>query len=224
MRLPLITLSILTAVSTAAAEPSVRATATPTYDMGFRVGGYGFKREGDNRAGEGWTECRMNGLGVFGSRAIHGPVFIEAGLDLYTSADGPIAGAEMDLPIDRMSGIFTIAGGARTRFSSRFGAFVQIGAGVEVTRVAVPYGENETIRDTKTLPTGFVGFGLDVRLGKKTFLGINLRTHAMGNFNYSRDELEQRDEWGFIPPDKGVVFDASLDFAAQGQFFVRRDL
>jgi hypothetical protein len=217
MRSIVITLSVLVAAP-AAAEP------TPTYDMGFRVGGYGFKREGDSRPGEGWTECRMNGLGVFASRALRGPLFIELGVDLYTSAEFPLPASEMDLPIDRMSGIVGVAGGARTQFTSRLRGFVQLGGGVEITRVAVPYGEDETIRDTKTMPAGFLGVGLDIRLGKQTYVGANLRTLMMGNFNYKRSELEQRDDWGFIAPDKDVVFDASLDFAAQGQFYLRRDL
>jgi hypothetical protein len=223
MRLPVI-LSLL-AASTAAAEPAPPAASTQaTYDMGFRVGGYGFKREGDSRPGAGWTECRMNGVGVFASRALRGPLFVEAGLDLYTSADFPLPADSMDLPIDRMSGLVGVSGGARTSFTSRLRGFVQLGGGLELTRVAVPYGEDETIRDTKTMPAGFLGVGMDIRIGSKTHVGATFRTLMMGNFNYKRSELEQRDDWGFIAPDKDVVFDASLDFAAQGQFYLRRDL
>lgn len=46
----------------------------------------------------------------------------------------------------------------------------------------------------------------------------------MGNFDYSRAELEQKQAWGFTTPSPEVVFDASLGFAAQGQFYVRHDL
>lgn len=81
---------------TAAADPE-SAPAAParggepaTYDVGFRVGGYGFKREGDHTPGSGWTECRMNGVGVFATRALPGPLFLEAGLDMYASADFPL--------------------------------------------------------------------------------------------------------------------------------------
>ncbi|MEJ7601975.1 MAG: hypothetical protein WKG01_29030 [Kofleriaceae bacterium] len=73
-----------TATADPMAEPTrapvaVRATAVqPTYDIGFRVGGYGFRREGDTRPGAGWTECRMSGIGAFASRTVVGPVFVEA--------------------------------------------------------------------------------------------------------------------------------------------------
>src|SRR6187402_3416747 len=85
------------APSAAAAAPARPAT----YDLGVRIGGYGFKREGDDRPGEGWTECRMNGIGVFASRSLVGPLFVEAGLDMYASIDIPPESAAMDLPIDR---------------------------------------------------------------------------------------------------------------------------
>src|SRR5262245_22057613 len=68
--------------SHAYADP-VRPTAPhrdATYDVGVRIGGYGFRREGDT-SDEGWTECRMGGVGVFASRSLTGPVFLEAGLD-----------------------------------------------------------------------------------------------------------------------------------------------
>jgi hypothetical protein len=195
------------------------AAAEPVYDMGARIGGYGFRREGDNSS-EGWTECQMGGIGVFGSRSFAGPLFVEAAIDAYTSRG---EGLESDLPISRMSGFATVAGGARTDITSWLRGYVQVGGGLELTRVSVPYGE-ETIRDTKAMPMGFVGVGAEFRVGKKTYFGMNVRTNAMGNFNYKREDLEMKQDWGFTQPDKGEVFDDSLDFSAQGQFFVRRDL
>ena len=198
----------------------VKRAEPAMYDFGARVGGYGFRREGDN-SDEGWTECQMGGVGVFASRRLPGALFVEAGLDAYTSRN---EGLPTDLPISRMSGIATIAGGARTSFTSWLRGFAPLGAGVELTRVSVPYGEDETIRDTQVMPTGFIGFGVDVRLGKKTYFGMNLRTHLMGNFNYKREDLEMNEAWGFTTPGEDEVFDASVDFAAQGQFYLRRDL
>ena len=64
----------------AAAEPSLSAAADPTYSVGVRVGGYGFRREGASGS-DAWSQCRMNGLGVFAHRALRGPLFVEAGLD-----------------------------------------------------------------------------------------------------------------------------------------------
>lgn len=221
MRSLLLALPVLLSSSAGFADGvTARSDAPAMYDLGARVGGYGFRREGDN-SDEGWTECQMGGVGVFASRRLPGPLFVEAGVDAYTSRG---EGLPEDLPISRMSGIATLAAGARADFTSRLRGFVQLGGGVELTRVSVPYGEDQTIRDTKVLPTGFIGFGLDVRLGAKTYLGMQLRTHAMGNFNYKREELEMKEAWGFTTPSEDTVFDASLDFAAQGQFYVRRDL
>jgi hypothetical protein len=221
MRSLLVALLLVPQLASADTDKVVaKSSSEAMYDVGMRIGGYGFRREGDN-SDEGWTECQMGGIGVFASRKVTGPIFIEAGIDAYTSRGD---GLPEDLPIDRMSGIATIAGGARTNFTSWLRGFVQLGGGLELTRVSVPYGEEETIRDTKVMPTGFIGFGVDVRLGKKTYFGMNLRTHAMGNFNYKREELEMKEGWGFTTPSEDTVFDASLDFAAQGQFYVRRDL
>lgn len=218
--------------STAAAEPEaapaapniVRAAARPaTYDLGVRIGGYGFRRDGDARPGDEWSECRMNGLGVFASRALPGPLFVEAGLDMYSSIEPTGDAAAMDLPIDRTSGLFSVAGGVRTQLAPWLRGYLQLGAGVELTRVSVPYGD-DTIRDTKAMPEGFFGFGADLRIARRTYLGAAFRTLMMGNFDYTRAELDQKQEWGFSTPDAAVVFDASLGFAAQGQFYLRRDL
>jgi hypothetical protein len=222
MRQLLLALPVLLVSQVASADEAtvVKRAEPAVYDVGARIGGYGFRREGDN-SDEGWTECQMGGIGVFASRRLPGPLFVEAGLDAYTSRN---EGLPEDLPISRMSGLATVAAGARTNFTSWLRGFVQLGGGVELTRVSVPYGEDETIRDTKVMPTGFIGFGVDIRLGKRTYFGMNIRTHMMGNFNYKREELEMEEAWGFTTPSEDQVFDASLDFAAQGQFFIRRDL
>ena len=206
------------------AAPSVSAAArAPAYDLGIRIGGYGFRREGDARSGEGWTECRMNGFGVFASRAVRGPVFVEAGLDMYSSIEPTAEAAAMDLPIDRTSGLVSVAAGVRTHVAPWLRGYLQLGAGVELTRVSVPYGD-DTVRDTKVLPEGFFGAGFDLRVARRTYLGASLRTLLMGNFDYTRAELDQKQGWGFSTPDAAVVFDASLGFAAQGQFYLRREL
>ncbi len=206
---------------------TVLAVAAPaaadSYDLGLRVGGYGFKREGDNRPGEGWSECRMNGVGVFAGRSLgRGPLFVEAGLDFYSSADGPIAAEPTDLPVDRMSGLASAAIGARTTVWSWMRAYVQLGAGIEVTRVSVPYGD-QRIRDTKAMPDGFIGAGIDLRIARGTYFGATFRTLVMGNFDYDRERLDMNAGW-VAAPSSADVFDASPDLAAQGQFYVRRDL
>jgi hypothetical protein len=222
MRIGLAVLSTFLA-STAFAEPTeapaVTTSAGPTYELGVRIGGYGFRREGDPRPGEGWTECRMNGLGVFGTRTLPGPFFVEAGLDMYSSAD---VTNEMDLPIDRTSGLLSGAIGVRTQVASWLRAYVQVGAGMELTKVSVPYGD-ERIRDTKALPEGFFGIGADLKIWKGTHIGATFRTLVMGSFDYDKSHLDPDGGW-VAAPTSDEVFSPSTGVAAQGQFYIRRDL
>jgi hypothetical protein len=197
------------------------ALAEPATDVGFRVGGYGFHREGDQSA-DSWTECRMNGVGVFASRDVRGPAFVEAGLDAYVSQAFPTPSPETDLPIDRMSGLVSVAAGARTQLGSRLRGYVQLGAGVELTKVSVPYGDGKTVRDSKVMPEGFFGVGLDLRVAKGTYVGASFRTLVMGNFDYDPARIEMESAW--VAPQPDVVFDASPDLANQGQFYIRRNL
>ena len=201
---------------------TARAAPARAYELGVRVGGYGFRREGDTRPGEGWTECRMNGIGVFGTRALTGPLFIEAGLDFYSTADAPLPGAEGDLPVDRMSGLVSTALGARTHLAAWARAYVQLGVGVELTRVSVPYGD-QRIRDSQALPEGFFGAGLDLKVGRHTYVGATMRFLAMGNFDYDKDRLDMSQGWAAAPT-ADEVFDPAPDMAAQGQFYVRHAL
>lgn len=191
------------------------------YSFGARVGGYGFRREeGDRR--NAWDECRMNGLGVFGERRLGGPLFVEGGLDLYFSESFPQAPSDEDLPIDRMSSLVTAAVGLRAPGPWRTSGYAQLGVGLELTRVSVPYGEDR-ITDQQALPAGFLGVGGDVRVGDRTHLGMNFRAHVMGNFDYDPDDLEMQPGWT-TPPAADEVFAPSPDAAAQVQFYLRRDL
>ena len=206
-KLPVAALLVVASSTTAVAD---------TYDLGARVGGYGFRQ--DDGSGE-WTECRMNGFGVFGGRALPGPLFVEAGIDMYGSLDPANAN---DLPIDRTSGLFSTAIGARTQIASWLRGYVQLGGGLELTRVSVPYGD-QRIRDTKAMPEGFFGIGFDIKLAKGTHLGSSFRTLVMGNFDYDPAGLEMKDNWSW-KPDADLVFDASPDVATQVQFYLRREL
>jgi hypothetical protein len=210
-------LASLAITGTAAASPDVTTRApAPTYSFGVRIGGYGFRHEGSGD----WNECRMGGLGVFGHRALRGPLFVEAGLDTYASQPATVT---TDLPIDRQSALLSLAAGVRTDLTSWMRGYVQIGAGVELTRVAVPYGDGTTIRDNKALPDGFVGVGADIRLARATYIGASLRTLVMGNFAYDPARLQMANPW-VAAPSPNQVFDASPDLAMQGQFYLRHDL
>ena len=163
----------------------------------------------------------MNGLGLFGTRTLTGPLFLEAALDTYFSTNE----AQLDdLPIDRQSALASISGGVRTQVTSWLGGYAQIGVGLELTRVAVPYGDS-TIRDNKALPDGFLGIGGDIRIARGTYVGANLRTLVMGNFDYdpARLQMPNANQW-VAAPKSSDIFSASPGFAAQGQFFIRHDL
>lgn len=187
------------------------------FDLGVRVGGYGFRREGDSPE-QLWDECRMNGLGVFGGRQLRGPLFVEAGIDMY----GSVAAQPMDLPLDRTSGLFSAAIGARTQVASWLRGYVQLGGGLELTRLSVAYGD-ERIRDSKAMPEGFFGFGVDVKVMQGTHIGSSLRVLMMGNFDYEPSRLDPNNGW-VAAPSSSDVFSASPDVAAQAQFYVRREL
>ncbi len=230
---PVLVLSSLSTVVTfaavarpAAAEPEsgpmVSASApTGTYAFGARVGGYGFRRDAGDRRSD-WDECRMNGLGVFGERRFGAHLFVEAGLDLYFAESFPMRPSDDDLPIDRMSGLMTTAIGMRAEGPWRLSGYAQLGVGLELTQVSVPYGDT-SISDAMALPAGFVGIGGDLRVSDRTVIGTNLRAHVMGNFAYDPDDLEMQRGWT-VPPAAADVFDPSPDAAAQMQFYVRREL
>jgi hypothetical protein len=86
----------------------------------------------------------------------------------------------------------------------------------------VPY-DGQTLRSDKVMPEGFFGVGLDVRLTHGFYLGATFRMLVMGNFDYDPAKLQMPNGW-VSSPTANTVFAASPDFAAQGQFYVRRDL
>src|SRR3569623_1631177 len=168
---------------------STVASADPM-SIGFRVGGYGFRRANSSTlAGENsaWELCRMNGLGLFGTRSLTGPLFLEASLDTYFSTAQAQSTA---LPLDRQSGLVSIAAGAR----------------MEVARLSVPYGDSQnSIHDDKIMPDGFFGIGGDIRIARGTYIGANLRTLVMGNFDYASQRLQMSNQW-VAPPLSRDVF------------------
>lgn len=221
MRLASSIFALLALAGAAAAEPASPLTAAAsdaTYSMGMRVGGYGFRREGA-ASSTSWDECRMNGVGVFAQRTLRGPLFVEAGLDTYFSTG---QGAPTDLPIDRQSALVSVAAGLRTHFTPWLSGYAQLGTGVELARLSVPYGDS-TIRDDKAMPEGFFGFGGDLRIAHGTYVGAMLRTLVMGNFDYDPARLHMTGPW-IAAPSASNVFAATPSFAAQGQFYLRREL
>ncbi len=223
----ILTLSTLATAGLAApvaAEPAPppATSSTSRFDVGARVGGWGYRREGDPTPVQGWRAGRMNGVGVFGSRAVTQRLVVEIGLDLYASDTLLLASPSTDVPVDRMSGLVTTAIGARLPLASWLRGFVQIGGGLELTRVSVPYGD-QRIRDSRAFPAGFLGAGLDLKIARGTYLGGAFRMLAMGTFHYDRERLDMSAGW-VTTPTADEVFDATAGLAAQGQFFLRHEL
>lgn len=203
---------------------STTASADELYSIGARVGGYGFRRAEDpglteGALGDSWSECRMNGLGVFVDRMLAGPWFVEGGLDTYFSIG---QGEPTDLPLDRESVLLSAAIGARSHFTTWLTGYVQLGGGVELTKLSVPYGD-DAIRADKVFPEGFAGVGFDIKIARGTFIGASLRTLVMANFNYQMPSSATMNQW-VAAPSPDAVFAATPSLAAQGQFYLRRDL
>ena len=218
----LLALSVLLASTAAFAEPmGVTADAPdPTWSVGARIGGYGFRREGNVDFTGKWDECRMNGVGVFVNRTVHGPILLEGGLDTYFSSTDR---EPQDLQIDRSSALISAAAGVRLDFTSWLTGWVQLGAGAELTKLSVPYGD-DAIRADKILPEGFFGVGGDIKVTRAVHLGASIRTLVMGNFNYDPQRLNMSSQAWTSTPTADQVFAATPSLAAQGQFYMRYDM
>src|SRR5262245_42518876 len=157
------TLSLISLASRASADES-------PWGFGARVGGYGF-REAAPEGGITWDDCRMNGEGIFAEHRVTPHLFLEGGLDQYF-ADDPRS-------MDRISTIATVAGGLRMFPGSWVSLHVQVGAGVELTRIRM-----DDHRRSDALPVGFLGLGADARLLSHLRLGLNVRLYGMGHYDH----------------------------------------
>jgi opacity protein-like surface antigen len=185
---------------------SEAAAPGPRLTLGARVGGYGFRAPAEQGK---WNQCRMNGLGVFGELDLHGPWFLEAGLDGYFSDDlgsvGPAAGGAERWPIDRVSGLLTVAGGARLETWRWFQPYVQLGVGMEWTRVRV--AGMTPLEDSALLPVAFLGLGGDLRVTDRLAVGASLRLHAMGLYSRTAGETP--------------ALSRETELASQAQFYAK---
>jgi len=183
-------LLVVSASSSAAADESL-------WGFGARVGGYGF-REAAPEGGTSWEDCRMGGMGLFAERRLTSLVFLEGGLDQYF-ADNP----EL---MDRVSTTATVAGGLRMFPGAWVSLHVQLGAGLELTRVAMFDHSRSDV-----LPTAFFGFGADARVYQGLRVGANVRLHGMGHYDHHHTTLVEEME-------------VSPELASQGQVYLRYDL
>jgi hypothetical protein len=196
MRLPLLATALVTATAATAA-------AEPIDTVGARIGGYGFHNQQAGDRADAWNDCRMNGFGVFARKDL-GVLNVEGGADIYSSESFPMKPAPGDASEDRLSGLVTVAAGARILDTGRFRALAQLGAGVELTHVQMSMTNGTTGEDSRALPLGFVGVSAELRLGDRTSIGAAMRTFVMGKF-----EANPACQLEVVP-----------SAAAQGQFYL----
>ncbi len=203
MRREPIFLLLASAIATSPAAAADPLDALTGVTVGSRVGGYGFRNQeaGDRR--DAWNDCRMNGLGVFAQKDV-GHVNVEAGADIYFSESFPMKPSGDDAGEDRLSGLFTVAAGARILDTGRFRALAQLGTGVELTHFKMAMPDGDVGEASRALPMGFVGITGEIAIGARTAIGASLRTYVMGKF-----EANAACELTVHP-----------EAAAQGQFFL----
>jgi hypothetical protein len=166
--------------------------------FGVRVGGYGFRKPSAEETD--WTDCRMDGLGLFAGTTFGDHLFAEVGLDFYQANDDVTAQGGMD----RMSSHVTGAMGLRMFPKALISPYAQVGVGAEITQVET----SDRPQRTHLFPSGFLGVGSELLLGEHLRLGANVRMHMMAH----PDGL-------VIPVGKEAFYKAGA--AGQAQFFAR---
>jgi hypothetical protein len=151
----------------AAAEADGAGTWLMRPTLGARIGGYGF-REVNERGNLDWFACRMDGVGAFGTLELTRRFYVELSLDMYHAISEPIREG-----LDRLSLHSVAAVGVRLAPDFIISPFIQLGGGVEWTRVEV-FGE----RDSQLFPVGFLGVGGELNLDP-VMLGLTVRANAM---------------------------------------------
>jgi hypothetical protein len=141
---------------------------------------------------------------VFGTLDFGKYFFTELGLDSYSA----VKSSGEDADMDRISLLTSIAAGVRMFPDWYVTPYVQLGTGLEWTRVDAAGG-----RTTGTYPIGFFGVGADLNVLPHLKLGTILRVLAMPHPNTDADE--------------GIVYQhptaPTMEYqpAAQGQFYLR---
>lgn len=196
-------------VAPASAEELVAEVADETaltLGIGARVGGYGFRDAGG--AAVNWSNCRMNGVGLFGTFDLGEVFFGELSADFYHSIKN-------DWQMDRVSFFPTAAIGARAFSGALVSPYFQAGGGPEFTRV-----ELGGKRSNHVLPAVFLGFGGELNLNR-FHLGTNLKVFSMGLPEYELPAQSYSDN--YVIPDLSPARETSMrqEVAAQMQFTAR---
>ena len=193
------------------AEPAVTGTAPAArYSFGVRAGGYGFRNTQHAELGE-WDDCRMEGAGVFAQRTLTRHLFAEVGFDLYTAKEATAMPGAVGA-MDRISGVTTVAGGARIPWRW-VQPYAQLGVGLEVTRVEMP---EHGLEDRAVVPMGFLGAGAELFATEHLSIGANVRTNLMKHYEHGGDGHAHD---GGEPAH--IEMSGEFDAAAQGQLFLK---
>ena len=208
--LALAALALSTGAEDASADVAVAKGTPLVSELGVRVGGYGFRETAEaqpmaEESTTGWEACRMNGLGVYAHRDYSRHIFFEGAFDTYFTEEFPTGQSQgtYDTPIDRVSGILSVAAGARFFPDAIISPYVQLGIGAELTRVRLP---ELGMEDTALLPMGFFGVGASLNLGERIRVGAAMRVNAMGYYDDDQFQTEMK---------------AETELATQGQFFAQ---
>jgi hypothetical protein len=182
--------------TTESSEEAPKSEVRPGF--GARIGGYGFRGE-DGK----WNDCRMNGLGIFGTVDLTKHIFLELGLDSYSIVN------KTDEHMDRVSMLTSVAGGLRMFPDFVITPYIQAGTGAEWTRVTVA-GD----RTSGVYPIGFLGIGGEINFTDHFKAGAVLRALMMAHPNHEEHDHEIVYQH---PPETKMQYEPS----SQAQFYLR---
>ena len=213
--------SLLVLLSTAASAEPLGVTAEapdPMISVGARIGGYGFRRDGNTSFTGEWNECRMNGVGVFVRRRSTARSSSRAGST--RTSRRRITSRRTSRSIAQ-SVLVSAAIGVRSHFTSwldwlrparcRCGARPSCRSRTPTTRSA----------QTRSCPRASSGSAATSSSTRAVHVGASIRTLVMGNFNYDPARLDMNNQMWTSTPTADQVFSATPTLATQVQFFLR---
>lgn len=136
--------------------------------FGARVGGYGFWSPTKTI----WDDCPMAGVGLFGTLDVTKHLYVEGAFDQYDST--PILGDDDGTSMSRISVLTSGAIGLRMFPEFFIVPHIQVGAGMEWTRV-----EELSQRVEGIYPLAFLGMGAELNVFKHIKAGADLRFLGM---------------------------------------------
>lgn len=176
------------------------------FGVGMRIGGYGFRHaEGDSLA---WDDCRMDGVGAFGTWDFTDTFFAELGVDHYFATAETVSSG-----MDRHSTFLSGAVGARLVPDFVVSPYLQIGGGPEWTKIDV---EGHTLQ--KTAPTAFIGIGGELSVENFHF-GTHIRAYTMAHPLHGESAENAHSHLA-----DGENIEVEQEVAGQMQFFLRYSL